>query len=291
LAGEAGERATATHYSHLYSRMLLVMLAGEAIGTSAGGAMGSALAALPFLAQSALMLVAIIPLLALPEQRVATHHRGQPLAHVGAGLRAVRRDPALLCLLLLSGLLAGVFSTVSMYSQLFFSALGLSQAAIGLLFAVAIVPNALYAGFSPRLIARLPAVWLLGTCIVAEAMGLLAMRTAWLPLALPGFVLLFYATDALVMPAISRYLNERAPEAQRSVVLSLDTGLFSAVMIVLFPLFGFGLTHGSFTGILTWTLLALVGGGGAIGLTARWLLSRRGNARGAVNDTAGMTSQ
>ena len=116
---------------------------------------------------------------------------------------------------------------------------------------------------------------------MAEALGLLAMRTERLAIAVPGFVLLFYATDALVMPAISRYLNERAPEAQRAVVLSLDTGLFSAVMIVLFPLFGFGLTHGSFTGILTWTLVALVGGGAAIGLAARWLLRRCASERAA----------
>ena len=79
-------------------------------------------------------------------------------------------------------------------------------------------------------------------------------------------------------------MGRNVKRARHRTILSLDTGLFSAVMIVLFPLFGFGLTHGSFSGILTWTLLTLVGGGAAIGLAARGLLSRRASERAAPVD-------
>ncbi|MBF6589258.1 MAG: MFS transporter [Ktedonobacterales bacterium] len=278
LAGGAGTEATAARYSKLYSRMFLLMLGGEAIGTAAGGVLGGIAVSLPFLCQSITTGLGIIPLLALPEPHSARSQRRRPLTHVRAGLQTIRRDPVLLGLLLLSGLLAGVSATVSMFVQLYFRGLGLSLAAIGLIFALAIVPNSAYAALAPRLIARLPRNQLLATCVMAQGLGLLALRSGQPAIAVPGFVLLFYATDALVMPSISRYLNERAPEAQRATILSLDTGLFSAVMIVLFPLFGLGLTHISYATAYLWTLVALVGGSAAIA-GAVTLLARRDAAK------------
>jgi MFS family permease len=275
MADQADARGVAERFTRLYSWMFIMLLIGEAIGTTTGGALATLAIALPFLAQSAMQALSILPLLTIPEQRAGEHHRLAPLAHVGEGLRAVRRDPVLLGLLLLSGLLAGVFTTVSIYSQLFFTTLGLSIAAVGLVYGVTVGPNVLYAALAPRLIARLPRAWLLGGCVTAESLGLLAMRSGQPVVAVAGFVLLFYATDSVTTAAISRYLNERAPEAQRATVLSLDTGLFSATMIVLFPLFGLGLTHVPFTVAYTWVLLALAGGSVAIGVSTQVLARRR----------------
>jgi MFS family permease len=275
LSGDVDGANIAADFSQVYSRMFIVMLITEALGVALGGAMGTLLAGLPFVAQSAMLALALVPLVRLPEQRGGASARTSPLAHVGEGIRAAWADPILLGLLLLSGLLAGVFATVSMYSQLFFSGLGFSEAAIGVIFAVTVLPNALYAGLSPRLLARVSRRWLLGGCVLAESLGLLIMRTGAPVLVVPAFVLLFYATDSLVMPAMSRYLNERAPEAQRATVLSLDTGLFSATMIVLFPLFGLGLTHVSFATAFGWVLIALAGGSAAIGVVMVALLRRR----------------
>ena len=272
-----GVMSTAERYSQLYRWMFILILLGEAIGTTSGGALASLMIALPFLAQSALQALSILPLLRLPEQRIAAHHRRAPLTHIGAGLDAVWRDPVLLGLLLLSGLMAAVFTTVSIYSQLFFTSLGLSIAAVGLVYGVTVGPNILYAALAPRLIARVRPVQLLTGCVAAESLGLLAMCSGRPVLAVGGFVLLFYATDSLVMSAISRYLNERAPEAQRATVLSLDTGLFSATMIVLFPLFGLGLAHNTFAAAYLWVLVTLAGGSAAVG-GATALLARRRRA-------------
>jgi Mg2+ and Co2+ transporter CorA len=43
-------------------------------------------------------------------------------------------------------------------------------------------------------------------------------------------------------------------------VLSLQTGLFSAAMIVLFPLFGLGVTNIPYSTAYLWTLYALAAG-------------------------------
>jgi MFS family permease len=274
LSERAGGAHAAARYSRLFSRMFLIMLAGEMLGSGAGGFLSGVAASLPFLAQSAILLVAIVPLFLLPEQRLASSHRTSPLAHLRTGMYAVWRDPVLLGLLLISGLLAGIFTTVNIYGQLYFSGLGFSVAAVGIIFAVAIGPDALYAALAPRLIHRVPRNLLLAGCVVSEAAGLLAMCTGQPLLGIVGFLLLFHPADSVVMAAISRYLNERAPEAQRATVLSLDTGIFSAVMIVLFPLFGLGLTHISFGTAYFGTFVALLAGSITIAGIIRLLLRR-----------------
>lgn len=61
-------------------------------------------------------------------------------------------------------------------------------------------------------------------------------------------------------------------------MLSFDTGLFSAVMIVLFPLFCLGLTHLPFQPVLL-GMAALLGGGTLAVALGVWLLhSNRGAA-------------
>jgi len=151
------------------------------------------------------------------------------------------------------------------------------------IYGVSYALDALYTLFAPRLIARLPAPRLLAIFLGAEALGLLAMslRAAWLGVL--GFLLLFHLSDAVLYPALNTYLNQRAPEDQRATVLSLDTGLYSGAMIVLFPLFGFGLTSIPYDVAYKWTLAALVCGsllivGGALWLTR--LRARRPASKG-----------
>ncbi|MGZ6391194.1 MAG: MFS transporter [Ktedonobacterales bacterium] len=274
LAERVGVSDKATHYSKLYSRMFLLLLLGETLGAASGGFIGGIWALLPFICQGIVAVLAIPPLFFLPEVRLAHSERHSPLRHIGAGLRAAWRDPVLLGLLLLSGLTASVFTTLGYYTQLYFHDLGFSLSAIGIIFALAIVPDSLFASLAPRIIHRLPQPWLITIFVASEALGLASMSAQQPLLGIVGFLLLFHSADAVLTPAISRYLNERSPEAQRATVLSLDTGLFSAAMIVLFPLFGLGLTQASYHAIFLWTLAALLAGSLTIAILV-WLLRRR----------------
>ena len=273
LAAKSGDRDQAGRYSRLYSRMFLLMLAGETVGTASGGALASVTLVLPFVCAAAAIALGIVPLLLLPEQRIERSQRPRMAVHVAAGMRAAWRDPVLLGLLLVSGLTASVWTTIGFYTQLYFNALGFSLAAIGLIFAVSIIPDALATASAPRLLSRLPARVILPCAIGLEALGILMMSTEQRTLGLVGFLVFFHAADALISPAISRYLNQRSPEEQRATVLSLDTGLFSAAMIVLFPLFGLGLTHTAYAVAYRGTVVALVAGCAAIYSFSR-LLSR-----------------
>ncbi len=281
LVERSGAPDRAARYSRLFSRMFVLMLVGDALGAASSGFLSGLASGLPFVCEALAAALAILPLLPLPEQRLAEHHRRRPLAHIRAGAVAVGRDPALLGLVLLSGLAATIYSTVGLYSQLYFRDMGFSLAAIGLIFAAAIGPDTLMAALAPRIIRRLPQVALLATFLACEVGGLLAMSAGQPILGIAGYLLLFHSADSVLTPAISTYLNARSPEEQRATVLSFDTGLFSAGMIVVFPLFGLGLTHASFDTAFRWTLLALVGGGAAIAAGVWWLLRRQRRAGAA----------
>lgn len=275
LAEHGGSPAQQTmRYSRLFSWVTLIALLATALGNGSGGFVSHAWSGLPFVATGVVVAVAILPLLFLPERRLQGTERPHPLAHAWAGLRVAWRDPVLLALLLTSALAGTVVTTIGFYTQLYLARLGYTLAAIGLVFAVSRVLDALATLGAPRLIAHVPARWLVPMAVGLLAAGLGAMSTGLALVGLVGFVLLFRIADDLLLPALSTYLNARAPEAQRATVLSLDTGLFSLGMIVLFPLFGLGLTHVSFEAVYRWTLVALIVGGLAIG-TGLSLVRRR----------------
>lgn len=245
----ADDAAVAHRYSHLYSRFLVLTLIAAALGASVSGFLLHWNTAAPFIARAVGAALAIAPLLLIPEQRPErpdVAERLHPLAHLRTGMRAAWRSPILLGMLLLSALEGTVFTTSNYYTQLYFNSLGFTAAAIGVIFGVGAVLDFLYTSAAPRILARVWRRRLIPALVAGVALGLLMMSGAQAVVGLVGFLLVFRASDALFVPAISTAINARAPEAQRATILSLETGLFSAEMIALFPLFGLGLSHVSY---------------------------------------------
>ena len=273
---EAG--AVARRYSRLYSRFLVLTLIAAALGAGASGFLLRWNPALPFIVRAVGVALAIAPLLLMPTLRPAQSDdlamRLHPLAHLRAGLAAAWHSPILLGLLLLSALEGTVFTTSNYYTQLYLHGLGYSVAAIGVIFAVGSVLDFLYTGAAPRLIGRMRRRWLIPGLVAGVTLGLLLMSGAQPVVGVIGFLLVFRACDAMFVPAISTAINARAPEAQRATVLSLETGLFSAEMIALFPLFGLGLSHFSYQqaylGVGVGLLLGAVGIAALVWALLRW---------------------
>ncbi|HET9111506.1 MAG TPA: MFS transporter [Ktedonobacterales bacterium] len=250
VGADAEAGAVANRYSHLYSRFLALTLVAAALGAGVSGFLLRWSPALPFVVRAVGVALAIGPLLLMPTLRPTRpdhlSERFHLLAHLRAGLVAAWRSPLLLGLLLLSALEGTVFTTSNYYTQLYLHGLGYTAAAIGVIFGVGMVLDFLYTGSAPRVLARVRRRWLIPALVAGVALGLLLMSGAQPLVGLVGFLLIFRASDALFVPAISTAINARAPEAQRATVLSLETGLFSAGMIALFPLFGLGLSHVSY---------------------------------------------
>ena len=281
LAGQSGAPDRAAWFGRLFSRMLLVTIFAQTAGTAAGGFLAGVYPALPFVCGALAVGAGIPPLLLLPEQRAASAEGGprpRPLPHLRSGLRAVAADPVLLGLLMLSGLTASVYTTTGYYTQLYFGSLGFSLATVGVIVAAGVVPDALGAALAPRILGRLPRRVVLAVFVGAECLGVACLGVGSPALALLGYLVLLHSGDAVLYPALNTYLNERSPESQRATVLSLDTGLFSAAMIVLFPLFGLGLTRIAYPMAYRWICAAFVAGALAIVavivLLRRWLAVR-----------------
>jgi MFS family permease len=264
LAGYAAAADQSRQYSKLVSLMYMLGLIGEIAGTSLGGFLGHIMQTLPFVCEAAFMLLSIIPLLFLPEQRVELEQRSSPLQHLKAGLRAVRNSPALLGLLLITALTDSCWQTIYFYYQLYLHGLGFSLVIVGLVVAASTGMNFLFTATAPAFIRRLPERWLVPIFVSSQIVGLLLMSLPFPLISIVGYLVLFQASVAVLTPAISTYINERSPENQRATVLSFQTGLFSAAMIVLFPLFGLGVSHFAYSTIYLWTLVALAAGSIAI---------------------------
>lgn len=273
IAGHADASNQSRRYSKLVSRMFLIGLVGEIVGTAMGGYLGHVLEVLPFICQAGFGLLGIVPLLFVPEQRIAPAQRTRALRHLRKGLQAVWHTPTLLGLLLISGLTDGCWMTVYFFYQLYLHGLGFSLSLIGLIVAASTATSFLFTAAAPFLMRMLRERWLVPIFVGMEALGLLLMSLPQPVLALVGYLVFFQGSVAVLYPAVSTYINERSPEEQRATVLSMQTGLFSAAMIVLFPLFGLGVSHVAYSTAFLWTLGALAGGALVIlGLT--WLLER-----------------
>ncbi|MBO0778910.1 MAG: MFS transporter [Ktedonobacteraceae bacterium] len=275
LSGHAEPEQQAARYSKLYSQMFLISLVSEITGNSLGGYLGHLLALLPFICQGTISALAIIPLLWIPDQKVERGERehAHPLRHFITGARAVWHNPALLGLILLSGLTESCWQTIYFYYQLYLHNFGFALEIIGLAVAASKLTSFLFTAAAPAIMRRLPERWLLPTFVIVEVLGLLMMSSPWPVVSLAGYLVLFQASVSVLNPAISTYINKRCPEAQRATVLSLQTGMFSAAMIVLFPLFGLGISHVPYSTAYLWTLEALAGGSVAT-WAITWLLKR-----------------
>lgn len=260
-------------YSRLVSRMFMVGMVAEVIGTASGGYLGHILQVLPFMCSTIAMLLAIIPLLMIPEQQVAgdIEEHTSALLHLGKGLRAVWQTPTLLGLLLIGALTDSCWQTIYYYYQLYLHGLGFSLSIIGVAVAGSMLSGFVFTGLAPTVMHHLAERWLVPICVLLEIVGLFFMSLPQPVLSLLGYLIPFQAAISLLAPSLSTYINQRSPEAQRATVLSLQTGLFSAAMIVLFPLFGLGVSHASYSTIYLWTLIALALGSLAIG-GGVWLL-------------------
>ncbi len=268
--GDGGDNM---RYSRIFSQIFILVSAGQLVGSALGGVLGSALIFLPFLCQAIAYLVGTLGLLPLPEQRgvaLAAGERVSALGHVRTGWRLAWRDPVLAGLLLVSGLIECIWATTGYYSQLYLFGRGFSLALIGGLAAAGMLVSIVFTAITPWLMARLRARRLLAIFFAIGAGGLLLLSGPSIALYLLGFVVVTQAAPSVLSPAISTYVNARSPEAQRATVLSFQTALFSLAMVVLFPLFGLGVTHTTYGAMYLVTTLALLLAGSGVAAMVWW---------------------
>ncbi len=238
ITGDSADQSIARRYASLYTRIFVLASVGGIIGNAVAGYISQQMLVLPFIIQAVLLLIGAVFLAPVPEQRAASHTRSQPFKYIINGLQIVRMNRLLLLVLLYASLLDSIWQTVYFYIQLFFHGKEMSLGTIGLIVAASLLCNLIFISIAPWLLARISRKTFLTISGVCMIIGLLAMGTGILMMQLLGYLLFFQAANGLLIPFMSVFINEHAPESHRATVLSLQTGLFSLAMVILFPLFG-----------------------------------------------------
>lgn len=283
ISGHADPQGQAALFSKWYSRMFVISLIGEVLGTATGGFLGRIMELLPFVLQIFVALAGIIPLLFIPEQRFAGEHeeRNSALLHLGKGLRLLTQKPRVLGVLLLNGFTESCWQTIYFYYQLYLHNQGSSLALVGVAVAGGMATSAFFTAIAPWVMRRVPNRVLIPLCVGMEVLGLVMMSTPWLVCSLIGYLIFFQASINILGPAANTYINEHSPEQQRVTILSFGTGVFSAAMIIMFPLFGAGVATMPYSTAFTWMFVAL-----SMGSLAIWCLTRLLQHKGSAGKRA-----
>jgi len=149
---------------------------------------------------------------------------------------AIRHNSRLLYLILFTAVLCASVTLTFFYMQLAWKDNLLSTLQIGIYLAASSLAAALGAFFAARIEKKLGETFILRAApiVVAAAIILLFFTDfALIPFCIMNFV------EALIFVATRDYINKTIPSDKRATILSFESLMFSLVMIMTFPLFGF----------------------------------------------------
>lgn len=225
---------------------VLGKLLGAAYVVSAGAAwLGAALSEIDFGLTFGLMIAGGLAGLWLAAGLAEARPRREEAVGIGASVRAHVREaraalanrPLVLLMMLLSALFWAANTIAHLYLPAAFVARGLSNQAVGLIYAVTLLLNAGGAALVGRVAGR--GRFSLQFALLAGIVGLGLAGTAAEALVIAiGAYLLAQLGTGVVEPLVINWFNRQIPPAQRATILSLDSWAFSLIMIGAFPAAG-----------------------------------------------------
>ena len=155
IVGDNANQTIANRYANIFTRIFVLSSVGSIIGNALAGYISQKIFILPFILQSVLLLIGVMFLVFVPEQKASAHIRSQPVRYIVDGLQNVRKNSLLLIVLLYVSLLDSIWQTIYFYIQLFFHNNGLSLEAIGLISAVSLLCNLIFISVAPWILERI----------------------------------------------------------------------------------------------------------------------------------------
>jgi MFS family permease len=186
----------------------------------------------------------------------------------------LRKTPSLFALIVFVELIFTFVTILFFFLQTYWKASGFSEWDIGLVFAFQCGLSGITGLFASRVEKKL------GPRGILLFMPLLLVLVLWGVALTPWSRLFFISTgllEGVIIIAVSDYINRKIPSKTRATVLSFQSMIFSAFMILLFPLVG--LVGDQFSLNTAFILLALTGT--AVYLVYQYFF-RRVNREGAV---------
>lgn len=156
-------------------------------------------------------------------------------AHIRQSIRVIADNKRLLNYIVFIEGFSLFHTTLYFYSQSYMKSTGLSEAWIGLILGIAGLASILFstqAHWFERRFGRFQVIRYTTVATLLVLMGL-----AFLPFK-PLYFVAMAALDGILFVSFSDYINQLIPSASRATLLSFQAMVFSAMMIVFFPVFG-----------------------------------------------------
>lgn len=227
-------------YMKTAGRIEVVFQTASIAALALGGLMGNIRYELTYYAAAALGVAALLTgtLLKEPQTGERKRHEGM-LAALKAqyvdSFAALRGSARLKYLMLVMPVFSASVTLSFYYLQIAWENEQISTANIGLYLATSSIAAAAGAFFAHRIEKKLGERAILAGAPLILALLIFALhftRAALLPFCVIS------ALETVIFVATRSYLNRIIPSAQRATILSLESTLFSLVMILVFPLFG-----------------------------------------------------
>lgn len=225
-------------YGRVFGRLLS---AGYVI---AGGAMwiGAWLSdisyVIPYSMSIAVSLIAIVLAIGLKEpvrERLHSEHQGF-LSHLRDVHTLLRQRPAVALMLVFGAIYWVALTIADLYVQALFSDRGLTNAQIGAFLGVMFLAVAAGTAAGGQLTGRL--AWQWPVLAGLTGVGVIVLGVGQAMLLLIGAYVVAQFVSGLVETRMSAWYNGHLASGQRATVLSIESWLFSCLMIGLFPLAG-----------------------------------------------------
>jgi MFS family permease len=157
------------------------------------------------------------------------------IIHLKRMKEGLKKHPILLVWMGYFGWISMTFAIVGYYVTTYWQELGWSESTMGMLLAIAGLAAALGAWVAPKIQNKLSLLKGLNIASIATMMGLLIIPLAW---ATPIVVIVLSMLDGWLYVHIHAVMNEKIESSVRASMLSLNAMMYSVLMMLGFPLFG-----------------------------------------------------
>lgn len=227
-------------YLKVKGRSELFYQAARGFGLLVGGAVAQTSYELAYLVTAGFHGAAMLQALGFEEPRVGREHHAFPETagfwnDLKGSAAVLRRGPHLLAYMLFIEVFSTFYTTQYFYFQNFLKSLGHREGFIGLVLAAAALLGVLGANSAHRVelaLGRQAVVrWMPPACLLFFG------GVAFMPWE-PVWFLSVAFVEGLLFVLFSGYINQLIPSQHRATLLSVESMLFSLLMIVWFPIYG-----------------------------------------------------
>lgn len=160
--------------------------------------------------------------------------------HIRTSFISIRKEKQIIYLMVISEVTFTLITTLFFYLQTYWSMKGHPESYITTIFALNAILAGISALFASNIEKKIGKKWTLISVVLFPSICVwFIATTSYSPL----FYILIGPLEGFLIASIGTYLNELISSSQRATILSIQSMLFSLIMVAIFPSVGFISSH------------------------------------------------